>query len=204
MTIPKEAEPDIKIPIIYVQLSQRGISPEDAERLLLRPVETQLKSVRQRQGNALDRRSRAAAIVLLEFEAGFDSESALADVRAKVDDAKRDLPRTSTSHGCSEVNLSLYPVLVVTLSGDMPERSLLRHRARRQERDRAGAGRAVGGTARRARRGGRDHRRADADEAATACRSSSSIRIASGVQQPGRGRRARRRSPAVSPSRCRR
>jgi len=45
VTIPKEAEPDVRIPIIYVQLSQRGISPEDAERLLLRPVETQLKSV---------------------------------------------------------------------------------------------------------------------------------------------------------------
>ena len=37
VTIPKEAEPDVKIPIIYVQLSQRGISPEDSERLLLRP-----------------------------------------------------------------------------------------------------------------------------------------------------------------------
>ncbi|MCW5689540.1 MAG: efflux RND transporter permease subunit, partial [Pseudolabrys sp.] len=45
VTIPKEAEPDVKVPIIYVQLTQRGISPEDAERLLIRPVETQLKSV---------------------------------------------------------------------------------------------------------------------------------------------------------------
>ena len=38
-TIPKEAEPDVKVPIVYVQLSQRGISPEDAERLLLRPMD---------------------------------------------------------------------------------------------------------------------------------------------------------------------
>ena len=90
VTIPKEAEPDIKIPIIYVQLSQRGISPEDSERLLLRPVETQLKSV----GNVKEMRSTAfegGGFVLLEFEAGFDSKSALADVRAKVDDAKREL-----------------------------------------------------------------------------------------------------------------
>ena len=42
LAIPKEAEPDVKIPLIYVSLTQRGISPEDAERLLLRPVETQL------------------------------------------------------------------------------------------------------------------------------------------------------------------
>lgn len=124
-TIPKEAEPDVKIPIIYTQLTQRGISPEDSERLLLRPVETQLKSV----GNVKEMRSTAyegGGYVLLEFEAGFDSKAALADVRAKVDQAKRDLPRDADEPVVQEVNLSLYPVLVVALSGDMPERSMLR------------------------------------------------------------------------------
>src|SRR6188472_3952854 len=125
VTIPKEAEPDVKIPIIYVQLTQRGISPEDSERLLLRPVETQLKSV----GNVKEMRSTAfegGGYVLLEFEAGFDSKSALADVRAKVDDSKHDLPKDVDEPIVQEVNLSAYPVLVVSLSGDLPERSLLR------------------------------------------------------------------------------
>src|SRR6201990_2476150 len=125
VTIPKEAEPDIRIPIVYVQLTQRGISPEDSERLLLRPVETQLKSV----GNVKEMRSTAyegGGYVLLEFEAGFDSKSALADVRAKVDEAKRDLPRDADEPQVQEVNLSLYPVLVVALAGDLPERSLAR------------------------------------------------------------------------------
>jgi multidrug efflux pump len=124
-TIPKEAEPDVRIPIIFVQLEQRGISPEDAERLLLRPLETKLKSV----GNVKEMRATAfegGGYVLLEFEAGFDSKSALADVRAKVDEAKRDLPRDVEEPVVQEVNLSLYPVLVVALSGDVPERSLLR------------------------------------------------------------------------------
>jgi multidrug efflux pump len=125
LTIPKEAEPDVRIPIIYVQLSQRGISPEDSERLLLRPVETQLKSV----GNVKEMRSTAfegGGFVLLEFEAGFDSKSALADVRAKVDQAKHDLPRDVDEPQVLEVNLSTYPVLVVGLSGEVPERTLLR------------------------------------------------------------------------------
>src|SRR5499426_2194676 len=125
VTIPKEAEPDVRIPIIYVQLSQRGISPEDSERLLLRPVETQLKSV----GNVKEMRSTAfegGGFVLLEFEAGFDSKAALADVRAKVDISKHDLPRDVDEPQVLEVNLSLYPVLVVGLSGDVPERTLLR------------------------------------------------------------------------------
>ena len=202
VTIPKEAEPDIKIPIIYVQLSQRGISPEDAERLLLRPVETQLKSV----GNVKEMRSTAfegGGFVLLEFEAGFDSKSALADVRAKVDTAKHDLPRDVDEPQVLEVNLSLYPVLVVALSGDVPGAHAAAHRARGQERDRAGAGRALGRTARRARRGGRDHSRSDADEELR--RVDRSARIDRHVvQHADRRRRARRRRPAASPSRCRR
>src|SRR5688572_13306316 len=123
-TIPKEAEPDVRIPIIYVQMSQRGISPEDSERLLLRPVETQLKSV----ANVKEMRSTAfegGGFVLLEFEAGFDSTAALADVRAKVDQAKHDLPRDMDEPQVLEVNLSLYPVLVVALSGNVPERTML-------------------------------------------------------------------------------
>lgn len=125
MTIPKEAEPDVKVPIVYVQLSQRGISPEDSERLLLRPIETQLKSVT----NVKEMRSTAfegGGFVLLEFQAGFDSSKALADVRAKVDDAKRDLPKDADQPSVREVNLSLFPVLVVALTGEVPERTLLR------------------------------------------------------------------------------
>src|ERR1044072_5482631 len=92
LAIPKEAEPDITVPIIYVNVTQRGISPEDSERLTLRPLETQLKSVE----NVKEVRSAAfegGGYVLLEFEAGFNSDAALADVRAKVDQAKHDMPR---------------------------------------------------------------------------------------------------------------
>jgi multidrug efflux pump len=125
LAIPKEAEPDVAIPIIYVNVTQRGISPEDAERLILRPLETQLKTVE----NVKEMRSAAfegGGYVLLEFEAGFDSDVALADVRAKVDDAKSDLPRDADEPHIQEVNLSLFPVLVVALGGDVPERTLLR------------------------------------------------------------------------------
>jgi len=124
VAIPKEAEPDIAVPIIYVNVTQRGISPEDAERLILRPLETQLKSV----ANVKEMRSAAfegGGYVLLEFDAGFNADVAIADVRAKVDDAKSDLPRDADEPQVSEVNLSLFPVLVVSLGGDVPERTLL-------------------------------------------------------------------------------
>jgi multidrug efflux pump len=125
LSIPKEAEPDIKVPIVYVNVTQRGISPEDAERLILRPLETQLKSA----SNIKEMRSQSyegGGYVLVEFEAGFDANRALADVRAKTDQAKHDLPRDADEPIVQEVNLSLFPVIVVGLGGDVPERTLLR------------------------------------------------------------------------------
>lgn len=121
--IPKEAEPDIPIPIIYVSLTYQGISPEDSERLLLRPVELQMKGL----SGVKEMRSAAyegGGYVLIEFQPGFDFSNALEDVRAKVSDARRDLPQGVDEPTVNEVNVSEFPVLVVTLSGDLPERLL--------------------------------------------------------------------------------
>ncbi len=123
-TIPKEAEPDVAIPIIYVSMSHEGISPEDAERLLVRPMEKELQSIE----GIKEMRSSAGeghASVLLEFDAGFDSDTALADVREKVDIAQNNLPADTDEPSVNEVNVALFPVLVLTLAGDVPERTLL-------------------------------------------------------------------------------
>lgn len=133
MTIPKEAEPDIQIPIIYVSMHYEGISPEDSERLLLRPMETALKTitgVKEMTATAY----QGGGNVLLEFQAGADLNKALDDVRTKVSEAKRDLPAGTDEPTVNEVNISEFPVLVVTLSGDVPERILTR--AGRELRDR--------------------------------------------------------------------
>ncbi|UUP17346.1 efflux RND transporter permease subunit [Nitratireductor thuwali] len=122
-SIPKEAEPDVPIPIIYVSLSYQGISPEDSERLLLRPVETALKGlegVKEMRSSAYE----GGGFVLVEFQAGYDFSNAIEDVRAKVSDAERELPSGADEPSVHEVNVSEFPILVVTLSGNLPERVL--------------------------------------------------------------------------------
>ncbi len=124
VAIPKEADPDVTIPIIYTQVHLDGISPEDAERLLARPLEQELRGIE----GVKEMRSishQGGASVILEFEAGFDADAARLDVREKVDQAKSDLPADADEPTVNEVNLSLFPVLVVTLSGPVPERTLL-------------------------------------------------------------------------------
>ncbi|EIJ42956.1 cation/multidrug efflux pump [Beggiatoa alba B18LD] len=123
--IPKESDPDVAIPIIYVSISHEGISPEDAERLLVRPMEKELRTIEGiKEMTATAGEGHAA--VTLEFDAGFNSEQALRDVQQKVDIAKAKLPAETEEPTVNEINVALFPILVVTVAGDVPERTLLR------------------------------------------------------------------------------
>ncbi|HBT42037.1 MAG TPA: MFS transporter, partial [Rhodospirillaceae bacterium] len=123
--IPKEAEPDINIPIIYVSITHEGISPEDAERLLIRPMEKEMRGI-DGVKKMTAKGYEGGANVTLEFEAGFNADQALTDVREKVDLAKPELPDDTDEPSVNEVNFSLFPVIAVTLSGNVPERLLLK------------------------------------------------------------------------------
>jgi len=124
VTIPKEAEPDIEIPIIYVSIEHDGISPEDSERLLVRPVEQELRSiegVKEMFANAYE----GGANVRLEFDAGIDTKRALQDVREKVDLAQAKLPSETDEPTVNEVKMARFdPMLVLNLAGNVPERTL--------------------------------------------------------------------------------
>ncbi len=123
-TIPKEAEPDIEIPVVYVSITHDGISPEDSERLLVRPVEQELRSIegiKEMTANAYE----GGANVQLEFDAGVRTDQALQDVREKVDKAKTKLPDDTDEPTVNEVKMSRFdPMLVLNLAGNIPERSL--------------------------------------------------------------------------------
>ncbi|HKK57038.1 efflux RND transporter permease subunit [Marinobacter sp.] len=122
--IPKEANPDVTIPMIYVSMTLNGISPEDAERLLIRPMEQELRSlegVKEMRSTA----SEGHASVMLEFDAGFDPDKALQDVREKVDTARSKLPGEADEPRVNEINVSLFPVLSIGLSGPLSERELV-------------------------------------------------------------------------------
>ncbi len=124
LTIPKEAEPDIEIPFVYVSIEHDGISPEDAERLLVRPMEQELRSiegVKEMSANAYE----GGANVNIEFDAGIDTKQALQDVREKVDLAQAKLPNETEEPTVNEVKMSRFdPMLVLNLAGDVPERTL--------------------------------------------------------------------------------
>ncbi len=124
INVPKEAEPDINIPMIYVSMTHDGISPEDAERLLIRPMEQELRTI-----EGIEELTASAyeggANVTIRFDAGTNVDLALQDSRAKVDAAKAKLPRETEEPTVTEIKFSRFdPMLVLNLAGDVPERTL--------------------------------------------------------------------------------
>ncbi len=122
-SIPKESNPEIPIPIIYVVTTLDGVSPEDAARLMVEPLEAEMGSI-----TGVDTMTGSAqegyASVTLEFEPGFDSVEALDKVREAVDRAKNELPNGASDPSVNEVNTALFPILTVVMSGPVPERTL--------------------------------------------------------------------------------
>ena len=131
--IPKEADPDIPVPFFNVFVFHPGISPEDAERLIVRPLETQLKTIEGlKQMTSIAAQGYAA--VNLEFDVNFNKERARQRIQDKVDLARPKFPQDAQEPEISEFNIALNPVISVVLSGQVPERTLLQT-AKRMKRE---------------------------------------------------------------------
>ena len=123
INLPKEADPDVPIPFVGITIPLEGVSPEDAERLLVRPVESELQGiegVKQIDSFALE----GAGQIIVEFDVSFNQDQAVLDVQEKVDLAKREFPEEAREPIITEINAALFPILNINLYGDAPERSL--------------------------------------------------------------------------------
>lgn len=122
--IPKEAEPEVTFPLIFISVILEGVSPGDAERLLIRPIEEEVQSlagIKEIRATGF----QGGANVTLEFEVDTDLQDALADTRAAVDRAKPELPIDAEEPSVREFDSSGFPIMSITVSGPLPERTLL-------------------------------------------------------------------------------
>ena len=131
-TLPKEGEPDIEIPALFVSVPFPGISASDAETLLLKPMETELSDLdglKTMTGTA----SENYAGLALEFEFGWDKTSIIADVRDAMGTAEALFPEGAETYSINEINFSEFPIIIVNLTGPVPERTMARYAKQLQD-----------------------------------------------------------------------
>ncbi|RYH03794.1 efflux RND transporter permease subunit [Salipiger sp. IMCC34102] len=123
ISIPKEANPEVPLPLVYVSTGIDGISPADAERLLLEPMEAEFGTIEGLEKMSSES-AEGFASVQLEFAAGGDIDEALDKVREAVDNVEGDLPDDAYDLTVTEINTALFPIITAILSGPVPERTL--------------------------------------------------------------------------------
>ena len=124
-TLPKEGEPDIEIPVLFVSVVFPGISAADSEALLVRPIESELADL-----DGLKRMTATAAEdyagVAIEFEFGWDKAKTMADARDAMNAAEALFPEGAEKYSINEINFSEFPIIIVNLTGNVPERTMTR------------------------------------------------------------------------------
>ena len=131
--LPKEGEPDIEIPAIFISVPFPGISAADSETLLVKPMETELvdlDGLKSMSGTAAENYGGMA----LEFEFGWNKTQVLADIRDAMNAAEAQFPQGADQYSINEINFSEFPIIIVNLTGRVPERTLLQVAKDLQER----------------------------------------------------------------------
>lgn len=117
LTLPREAEPDVSIPHVFVSTTYRGVAPGDVETAVTIKIENKLKGLDGLK-NLKSVSAEGESLIDVEFSTGVDIDDALRKVKDKVDEAKGELPTDlEDDPKVFEVNISEMPILIYSLSG---------------------------------------------------------------------------------------
>ncbi len=123
--LPKATEPDVNFPGAFVGVFYEGVSPEDSERLLAKPLEDALRTI-SGVTKITSTSTTGYAGVIIEFDQDVDLDEALDDVRIKVDEARAELPLDAREPTIREFTTSDNPVLTISVASDvLPQRVLV-------------------------------------------------------------------------------
>lgn len=117
LALPRESEPDITIPYVFVRTEYRGVSASDIETGITIKIEKKLKGL-DKVKNISSVSSQGLSQINIEFLAGTDIDDVLGKVKDKVDEAKNDLPTDlENDPSVFEVNFSEMPIVIYSLAG---------------------------------------------------------------------------------------
>lgn len=116
--LPREAVPDISIPLVIVATPYIGVSPVDIEGLITQPMERALKGLKDlKQITSVSK--EGLSTIRVELNTGVDIDEALRRVRDKVNSTRPQLPNDILDPVVSEINISEFPIMYVNVGGEV-------------------------------------------------------------------------------------
>jgi len=118
LTLPREAFPDIPIPHILVNTAYEGVSPADMETSVTMKIEKELNGIRGVK-QIMSSSAEGLSMIDVEFTPDVPTDVALQRVRDRVDLARGELPDDVLEPVIKEINLAEFPIMQVSISGDV-------------------------------------------------------------------------------------
>ncbi|MCT4592206.1 MAG: efflux RND transporter permease subunit [Candidatus Gracilibacteria bacterium] len=116
-SLPKEADPEVKVPYAIVTTIYPGASPSDMENLVTRKIEEKLDSLEDLK-KMTSSSNFGVSSISVEFEADADLDNSIDELKDKVDEAKVDLPDNAEEPIVTEVSMSDIPIVTFSLSNE--------------------------------------------------------------------------------------
>ncbi|MHC5038906.1 MAG: efflux RND transporter permease subunit [Planctomycetota bacterium] len=114
--LPREAAPDIPIPIILVMTGNRGVGPEDIEKTITIEMEKEFEGLDDLK-KLTSVSSEGMSTVVLEFHPSIEIEEAKRKVKDAADTARGRLPQEADDPLVKEINVSEFPIMVLSIHG---------------------------------------------------------------------------------------
>lgn len=121
--LPREASPDVEIPVVMVTTPYVGVSPEDVESLVTNPIEDELGGLKDLKKMS-STSAEGISMITLEFEPEIVIEDAIQKVRDRVNRARPELPEDTEETTIAEISFSDFPILIVTIAGPVDQQRL--------------------------------------------------------------------------------
>src|SRR5687767_1946421 len=118
-TLGVDRYPRVELPVVTVQTSNPGATPESVETEITDRIEAAVNTVA-----GIDElrsvSSEGSSRVTITFDLSKDPDVATQEVRAKVDPVLRDLPETADPPTVQKQDPDSQPVIMYSISGPMP------------------------------------------------------------------------------------
>jgi len=121
--LPREIQPEVKIPIGMVMSFLPGASSADTESLLTEPLEKEIGSISEIKKMS-STSGQGASFISIEFDTDVDLDKKIQEVKNAVDKAKNDLPEDAIDPTVMRAEANEIAIITYSLLGNRPVHEL--------------------------------------------------------------------------------
>lgn len=124
MKIPRESNPEVKVPYGMVITAYPGASPQEVAEQVTFKLEQKIKSLGDLD-EMTSSSSEGMSQIFVEFDAAADIDDSIRKLKDRVDEAKPSLPDDANDPFVQELSFSDEPIITYSFFGDLPYEQLL-------------------------------------------------------------------------------